>query len=146
MWVFSSYRFKIHIHVFRSLKVILISVVFHWYYINSLPDNCNEMIEYTYFTCFFLCLYIVIDHSLPFRKKIFEKTPIFSYLVLYFLCFQISPRWRRETPESSLYGDDRVPRSSIVSRQVYSCQLMFISKSSWKNVFLALSSIWRNPL
>lgn len=122
--------------------MILISLVFHRYYIlYSLSDNCNEMIEYTYFTCFFLCLYIVTDHSLPFRKKFFEKKPIFSYLVLYFLCFQISPRWRRETPESSLYGDDRIPRSSIVSRQVHSSQLMFISQSSWKNVFLALSSI-----
>lgn len=122
--------------------MILISLVFHRYYIlNSLSDNCNEMIEYTYFTWFFYVFTLLQITVYPLGKKILKKNPFFLYLVLYFLCFQISPRWRRETPESSLYGDDRIPRSSIVSRQVHSCQLMFISQSSWKNVFLALSSI-----
>ena len=59
------------------------------------------MIEYTYLTCFFLCLYIVTDHSLPFRKKKFEKNPFFYTLCFIFYVFRY-PRDGEEKPQNPL--------------------------------------------
>ena len=148
MWVFSSYRFKIHIHVFRSLKVILISLVFHRYYINSLSDNCNEMIEYTYFYMFFLCLYIVINHSLPFRKKLFYPVLVKHFFIpcaLFFMFSDIREMEKRNPRILSLWW---WPSSTFFycfqTGTFLSINVHF--PKQLENVFLALSSIWRNAL